>query len=44
MQERTIIEVQQRLTTSQLLLDDLHAELLSVEAKGTYAKAIELDL
>ena len=30
MQERTIIDGQQRLTTLQLLLDALHAELLSV--------------
>src|SRR5438105_4897261 len=32
MQERTIIDGQQRLTTLQLLLDALHAELLSVGA------------
>lgn len=32
MQERTIIDGQQRLTTLQLLLDALHAELLSIEA------------
>ncbi len=32
MQERTIIDGQQRLTTLQLLLDALHAELLQVEA------------
>ena len=32
LQERTIIDGQQRLTTLQLLLDALHAELLSVEA------------
>lgn len=32
MQERTIIDGQQRLTTMQLLLDALHAELLLVEA------------
>jgi Protein of unknown function (DUF1524)/Protein of unknown function DUF262/Restriction Enzyme Adenine Methylase Associated len=32
MQERTIIDGQQRLTTLQLLLDALHAELLSVQA------------
>ncbi len=32
MQERTIIDGQQRLTTLQLLLDALHAELLLVEA------------
>lgn len=32
MQERTIIDGQQRLTTLQLLLDALHAELVSVEA------------
>src|SRR6185503_19388680 len=32
MQERTIIDGQQRLTTLQLLLDALHAEILSLEA------------
>jgi len=32
MQERTIIDGQQRLTTLQLLLDALHAELLAVNA------------
>src|SRR5690349_11052044 len=32
MQERTIIDGQQRLTTLQLLLDALHAELLLIEA------------
>src|SRR5262245_57373476 len=32
MQQRTIIDGQQRLTTLQLLLDALHAELLFVEA------------
>jgi hypothetical protein len=32
MQERTVIDGQQRLTTLQLLLDALHAELLSVQA------------
>jgi hypothetical protein len=32
MQERTIIDGQQRLATLQLLLDALHAELLAVEA------------
>jgi hypothetical protein len=32
MQERTIIDGQQRLATLQLLLDALHAELLSVQA------------
>jgi GNAT superfamily N-acetyltransferase len=32
MQERTIIDGQQRLTTLQILLDALHAELLSVNA------------
>src|SRR5882672_6882359 len=32
MQERTIIDGQQRLTTLQLLLDALHAELLRVSA------------
>src|SRR5437667_1673897 len=32
MQERTIIDGQQRLTTLQLLLDALHAEVLSVKA------------
>jgi len=34
MQERTIIDGQQRLTTLQLLLDALHAELLLVEASA----------
>jgi hypothetical protein len=33
MQERTIIDGQQRLTTLQLLLDALHAELLAVKAQ-----------
>lgn len=33
MQARTIIDGQQRLTTLQLLLDALHAELLRVEAR-----------
>lgn len=33
MQERTIIDGQQRLTTLQLLLDSLHAELLAVGAQ-----------
>jgi hypothetical protein len=33
MQERTTIDGQQRLTTLQLLLDALHAELLSVQAQ-----------
>lgn len=33
MQERTIIDGQQRLTTLQLLMDALHAELLLVEAQ-----------
>jgi hypothetical protein len=33
MQERTIIDGQQRLTTLQLLLDALHAELLAVSAQ-----------
>src|SRR6516162_1235089 len=32
MQERTIIDGQQRLTTLQLLLDALYAELMSVQA------------
>jgi uncharacterized protein with ParB-like and HNH nuclease domain len=32
MQERTIIEGQQRLTTLQLVLDALHSELLRVDA------------
>jgi hypothetical protein len=32
MQERTVIDGQQRLTTLQLLLDALHAELLTVDA------------
>jgi len=34
MQERTIIDGQQRLTTLQLLLDALHAELLPLDAKA----------
>jgi hypothetical protein len=34
MQERTIIDGQQRLTTLQLLLDALHAELVAVNATG----------
>jgi len=34
MQERTIIDGQQRLTTLQLLLDALHAELLAVGAQA----------
>jgi hypothetical protein len=34
MQERTIIDGQQRLTTLQILLDALHAELRSVEAEA----------
>jgi hypothetical protein len=34
MQERTIIDGQQRLTTLQLLLDALHAQLLAVGATG----------
>ena len=34
LQERTIIDGQQRLTTLQLLLDALHAELMRVEATG----------
>lgn len=34
MQTRTIIDGQQRLTTLQLLLDALHAELMAVEATG----------
>jgi Protein of unknown function DUF262 len=40
MQERTIIDGQQRLTTLQLLLDALSAELLSIEALAP-AKRIE---
>ena len=40
MQERTIIDGQQRLTTLQLMLDALHAELLSVNAAAP-AKRIE---
>src|SRR5829696_3231419 len=40
MQERTIIDGQQRLTTLQLLLDALHAELLAVSAVAP-AKRIE---
>ncbi len=38
MQTRTIIDGQQRLTTLQLLLDALHAELLSVEAFAPAAR------
>src|SRR6476619_2646733 len=38
MQTRTIIDGQQRLTTLQLLLDALHAELLSVEAAAPAAR------
>lgn len=38
MQTRTIIDGQQRLTTLQLLLDALHAELLSVEAQAPAAR------
>ena len=38
MQERTIIDGQQRLTTLQLLLDALHAELLSVKAHTSAAR------
>ena len=38
MQTRTIIDGQQRLTTLQLLLDALHAELLSVEALAPAAR------
>jgi hypothetical protein len=38
MQERTIIDGQQRLTTLQLLLDALHAELLSIQAQGPAAR------
>ncbi len=34
MQERTIIDGQQRLTTLQLLLDALHAQLIAVQAKA----------
>ena len=33
LQERTVIDGQQRLTTLQLLLDALHAELLSIDAE-----------
>jgi hypothetical protein len=40
MQERTIIDGQQRLTTLQLLLDALHAELLSV---GALAPAMRIE-
>jgi Protein of unknown function DUF262/Protein of unknown function (DUF1524)/Restriction Enzyme Adenine Methylase Associated len=40
MQERTIIDGQQRLTTLQLLLDALHAELLSV---GATAPAMRIE-
>lgn len=38
MQTRTIIDGQQRLTTLQLLLDALHAELLSVAASAPAAR------
>jgi len=38
MQTRTIIDGQQRLTTLQLLLDALHAELLSVQATAPAAR------
>jgi hypothetical protein len=38
MQERTIIDGQQRLTTLQLLLDALHAELVSVDAQAPAAR------
>ncbi|MFB3853830.1 MAG: DUF262 domain-containing protein [Vicinamibacterales bacterium] len=38
MQARTIIDGQQRLTTLQLLLDALHAELLSAQAMGPAAR------
>ncbi|MFM8532540.1 MAG: DUF262 domain-containing protein [Acidimicrobiia bacterium] len=34
MQERTIIDGQQRLTTLQLLMDALHAQLLAIDAKA----------
>jgi hypothetical protein len=34
LQERTIIDGQQRLTTLQLLLDALHAELMRIDATG----------
>src|SRR5215471_179801 len=40
MQERTIIDGQQRLTTLQLLLDALHAELLSA---GTLPPAMRIE-
>lgn len=40
MQERTIIDGQQRLTTLQLLFDALHAELVDAEASGP-AKRLE---
>jgi uncharacterized protein with ParB-like and HNH nuclease domain len=40
LQERTIIDGQQRLTTLQLLLDALHAELAAVGA-GQQAKRVE---
>jgi hypothetical protein len=38
MQTRTIIDGQQRLTTLQLLLDALHAELLSIQAAAPAAR------
>src|SRR5688572_17524733 len=38
LQERTVIDGQQRLTTLQLLLDALHAELVAVEAAQPAAR------
>jgi hypothetical protein len=38
MQERTVIDGQQRLATLQLLLDALHAELVSVQASQSAAR------
>jgi uncharacterized protein with ParB-like and HNH nuclease domain len=39
MQERTIIDGQQRLTTLQLLLDALHAELLTLERHSPHSES-----
>src|SRR4028118_2370593 len=42
LQERTIIDGQQRLTTLQLLLDALHAELVAADAKAPAARVAPL--
>lgn len=42
MQQRTIIDGQQRLTTLQLLMDALHAELVSVSALSAAARVEQL--